>query len=67
MYRGPAETGTHIATLDNPEHIRLDTGVEIVFGRPRGFSETRSFDFGGSGYKWIGQSKVTDATGKTVA
>ena len=34
LYRGPSETGTHIATLDNPEHIRLDTGVEIVFERP---------------------------------
>ena len=67
LYRGPADTGTHIATLENPEHIRLDTGVEIVVERPRGFRGTRSFDFGGSEYKWIGQSKVTDATGKTVA
>src|SRR5277367_118935 len=66
LYCGTAETGTQIATLDNPEHIRLHTGAERVMERPRGFSKTRSFEFGGSEYKWIGQSKVTDAMGKTV-
>src|SRR5271169_3645747 len=58
VYCGPAETGTHIATLDNPERIRLDTGADIVMERSRGFKQTRSFELGGSEYKWIGRSKV---------
>lgn len=67
LYRGSIDSGEHIATIKNPSNVKFDIGGEVVINRPGWFSQSRTFEYDGSTYKWESFSTVTDDVGRTIA
>lgn len=67
LYRGSIDSGEHIATIKHPNNVIFDVGGEVVINRPELFSQSRTFEYDGSTYKWESFSEVTDDVGRTIA